>query len=77
MVYTVHMVYTVDMVYTADMWTWGMRRMRGLRGLRGFRVLRGLMWPLCILLYGLDTMGIGYMAIWGFGAKCLTGWMDG
>ena len=33
------------------------------------------MWLLCILLYGLDTMGIGYMAIWGFGAKYLTGWM--
>ena len=21
-------------------------------------------------------MGIGYMALWGFGAKCLIGWMD-
>ena len=27
-----------------------------------------------ISLYGYDTMGIGYMALWGFGAKC---WMDG
>ena len=26
-----------------------------------------------ILLDGLDTMGIGYMALWGFGAKCWTG----
>ena len=27
-----------------------------------------------------DTTGIGYMAIWGFGAKCWmewSGWMDG
>ena len=27
-----------------------------------------------ILLDGYDTMGIGYIALWGFGAKCLTGW---
>ena len=30
-----------------------------------------------ILLDGYDTMGIGYMALWGFRAKCRTGWMDG
>ena len=33
-----------------------------------------------ILLDGYDTMGIGYMALWGFRAKCGTGvdgWMDG
>ena len=32
-----------------------------------------------ILLDGYDTMGIGYMALWGFRAKCWsgwTGWMD-
>ena len=26
-----------------------------------------------ILLDGYDTMGIGYMALWGFRAKCGTG----
>ena len=26
-----------------------------------------------ILSYGQNTMGIGYMALWGFGAKCRTG----
>ena len=26
-----------------------------------------------ILLDGYDTMGIGYIALWGFGAKCLSG----
>ena len=30
-----------------------------------------------ILLDGYDTMGIGYIALWGFGAKSGTGWMDG
>ena len=29
-----------------------------------------------LFLVGWDIMGIGYMALWGFGAKCLTGWMD-
>ena len=28
-----------------------------------------------ILLDGYDTMGIGYIALWGFGAKCRSGWM--
>ena len=27
-----------------------------------------------ILLDGYDTMGIGYIALWGFGAKSGTGW---
>ena len=63
--------------------TRGLRRMRGtrwLRRLRGMRCLRrmtGLMW-LLDLYY--NTMGIGYTAMWGFGAKCLSGvgeWMDG
>ena len=33
-----------------------------------------------ILLDSYDTMGIGYMALWGFRAKCgsgWSGWMDG
>ena len=29
-----------------------------------------------ILLDGYDTMGIGYIALWGFGAKSGTGWME-
>ena len=27
-----------------------------------------------IVSYGQSTMRIGYMALWGFGAKCLSGW---
>ena len=27
-----------------------------------------------LMLDGQDTTGIGYMALWGFGAKCVTGW---
>ena len=27
-----------------------------------------------LMLDGQDTTGIGYMALWGFGAKCWTGW---
>ena len=27
-----------------------------------------------ILLDGYDTIGIGYIALWGFGAKSGTGW---
>ena len=30
-----------------------------------------------LMLDGQDTTGIGYMALWGFAAKCLSGWMDG
>ena len=31
-----------------------------------------------ILLDGRDTMGTGYMALWGFGANCrVMEWMDG
>ena len=30
---------------------------------------------ICILLDGQDTTGIGYMAFWGFGAKCGVDWM--
>ena len=29
---------------------------------------------ICIVLDGYDTMGIGYIALLGFGAKC---WLDG
>ena len=30
-----------------------------------------------ISLDGYDAMGIGYMALWGFRAKCGTGWVSG
>ena len=29
-----------------------------------------------ILLDGYDIMGIGYMALWGFAAKCRMEWME-
>ena len=29
---------------------------------------------MCILLDGYDTMGIGYIALWGLGAKCWLEW---
>ena len=29
---------------------------------------------MCILLDGYDTMGIGYIALWSFGAKCWLEW---
>ena len=34
---------------------------------------------ICILLDGQDTTGIGYMALWGFRAKCRSGveWVSG
>ena len=30
-----------------------------------------------LMLDGCDTTGIGYMALWGFRAKCVTGWVSG
>ena len=33
-----------------------------------------------LILDGYDTTGIGYMALWGFGAKCVSGvgeWVSG
>ena len=27
-----------------------------------------------LMLDGQDTTGIGYRALWGFGAKCVSGW---
>ena len=29
-----------------------------------------------LMLDSQDTTGIGYMALWGLGAKCLSGWME-
>ena len=31
--------------------------------------------PIYILPYGQNTMGIGYMALWSFGAKSWMDWM--
>ena len=45
--------------------------MRGLRGLKGAEEDEGA--AMYIVLDGYDTLGIGYMALWGFGAKCLSG----
>jgi hypothetical protein len=52
----------------------------GFEGLRGW----GVEWfdGLILLLYVYchmvrNTMGIGFMALWGFWAKCLTGWVSG
>ena len=58
----------------------------GAEGAMGARRAMGAEWAeedegaaIYILLDGYDTMGIGYMALWGLGAKCGTGldWMDG
>ena len=57
----------------------------GAEGAMGARRAMGAEWAeedegaaIYILLDGFDTMGIGYMALWGLGAKCGTGldWMD-
>ena len=51
----------------------GLREVRLLKGLRG---LTGLMWLLYIYCEIVRTpLGIGFMALWGFGAKSVTGWM--
>ena len=39
-------------------------------GLTGVMLLKGLTG---LLSYGENTMGKGYVALWGFGAKYLTG----
>ena len=69
------MAYTVDMVNTVY-WPGA----EGAEGVEGAEEDEGD--AIFILLDGYDTMGIGYMALWGFGAKCRggvgewTGWMD-
>ena len=62
---SVYTVYTVVMVYTVDMWTCGLRRLRGLTGL----IL--LLYIYCHMVR--TPLGKGYMAFWGFRAKCRTG----
>ena len=47
----------------------------GSEGVTGAEEDRGA--AIYLMLDGQDTTGIGYMALLGFGAKCLSGWMDG
>ena len=49
----------------------GAKRFQGAEGTEGAEEDDGA--AICILLDGQDTTGIGYMALWGFGAKCVTG----
>ena len=55
----------------------------GAEGAMGARRAMGAEWAeedegaaIYILLDGFDTIGIGYIALWGLGAKCGTG-LDG
>ena len=50
----------------------GLEGVEGLEGLNGLKGLRGLTWLLYKFSYSTPS-GRGYMAIWGFGAKCLDG----
>ena len=43
----------------------------GAEGLEGAEEDKGA--AIYLMLDGQDTMGIGYMALWGFAAKCLSG----
>ena len=55
----------------------GLGGLEGLEGLNGLKGLRGLTWLLYKFSYSTPSER-GYMAIWGFGAKCwMDGWMDG
>ena len=46
----------------------------GSEGVMGAEEDRGA--ALYLMLDGKDTTGIGYMALWGFGAKCrMDGWI--
>ena len=46
----------------------------GAEGVMGAEEDKGA--ALYLMLDGQDTTGIGYMALWGLGAKCVSGWMD-
>ena len=45
----------------------------GSKGVMGAEEDKGA--AIYLMLDGSDTTGIGNMAVWGFGAKCWTGWM--
>ena len=55
-------------------WALGAEGAMGAEGAKGAEEDEGD--AIFILLDGYDTMGIGYMALWGFRAKCGTG-VDG
>ena len=52
----------------------------GTMGAMGVMGSMGAYWAdvaaIYILACGWNTFGIGYMALWGFGAKCRTGWSE-
>ena len=58
-------------------WAMGAEGAMGSEGVMGAEEDRGA--AIYLMLDGQDTTGIGYMALWGFAAKCLSGveWMDG
>ena len=58
-----------------DDWAIGAERAIGSEGVMGAEEDKGA--SIYTLLDGQDNIGIGYMALWGFRAKCGTGWMDG
>ena len=53
-------------------WAMGAEGAMGSEGVMGAAEGKGA--AIYLMLDGQDTTGIGYMALWGFGAKCLTGW---
>ena len=54
-------------------WVRGAEAAMGAEGAMGAEEDEGA--AIYILLDGYDTMGIGYIALWGFGAKSGTGWV--
>ena len=60
------------MLYWAMLGYIGHILLTGLTGLMGLKGILGLeQWQVCLYIY--IAMGIGYMALWGFRAKCRTG----
>ena len=55
-------------------WAMGAEEAMGSEGVMGAEEDKGA--AIYLILDGYDTTGIGYMALWGFGAKCRTG-LDG
>ena len=54
-------------------WAMGAEEAMGSEGVMGAEEDKGA--AIYFMLDGQDTTGIGYMALWGFRAKCLSGWM--
>ena len=58
-------------------WAMGAEGAMGSEGVMGAEEDKGA--AIYLMLDGKDTTGIGYMALWGLGAKCwsgVDGWMD-